>query len=132
MTCPDELVHLYSAFGLLVALHTIEIYLPSITDILFCDDVLNVGLSRSGNKHNNHTHYTVQYCLTVISLHKYIGHVPTMRRKSVLCTSNPNLLSKQYLSGMEPLFITSLHIILVATGILLISTNIYYDNGTNK
>ena len=72
MTCPDELVHLYSAFGLLVALHTIEIYLPSITDILFCDDVLNVGSSRSGNKHNSHTHYTVQYSLTVISLYKYI------------------------------------------------------------
>ena len=50
MTSPDEVVHLYSAFGLLFALHTTKRYLPSITDTLPCDDVLSVGLSRSENK----------------------------------------------------------------------------------
>ena len=54
MTSPDDVVHLYSALGLLVALQTTERYLPSTTDILFCDDVLNVGVSRSKNKDLQH------------------------------------------------------------------------------
>ena len=58
MICPGELVHLYSACGLLVALHTTERYLPSTIDILLCDDVLNVGLSRSENN-NSHKLFRV-------------------------------------------------------------------------
>ena len=61
MTSPDELVHLYSAFGLLVALHTTDRYLPSTIDILFCDDVLNVGRSRSMNQESRKSFYTFYY-----------------------------------------------------------------------
>ena len=50
MTCPVELIHLYFAVGLLVALHTTDRDLPSTIDILLCDDVLNVGRSRSVKK----------------------------------------------------------------------------------
>ena len=43
MIFPDELVHVYVAIGLAAALQAIERYLPSITDILLADVVLNVG-----------------------------------------------------------------------------------------
>ena len=43
MIFPDEVVHLYVAIGLLVALQATEKYLPSITDTLVGDVVLNVG-----------------------------------------------------------------------------------------
>ena len=43
MILPDEVVHLYVAIGLLVALQATEKYLPSITDTLVGDVVLNVG-----------------------------------------------------------------------------------------
>ena len=65
-TSPDDVVHLYSALGLLVVLHTTERYLPSTTDMLFCDDVLNVGRSTSKNEISKN-HSTFYYRHQIVS-----------------------------------------------------------------
>ena len=65
-TTPDDVVHLNSVFTLVVALHTTERYLPSTTDVAICDDVLNVGLSRSKNEdlHNHHIVSLMMFCVS--------------------------------------------------------------------